>query len=88
MSTKFFTFLQSAPQGVQDCFDVPARKLDTEALEDYLAYASRGEAILARFFAGVWSGNNRFDFDILDVGALDREQRQVISEWVLNPIWP
>lgn len=88
LSTPFFAFLRRAPQGIQNCFDVEGRKLDAEALDDYLAYASRGEAVLARFFAGVWSGNNRFVFDILDVGRLDREQRQIISDWVLDPIWP
>ncbi|MBL3675697.1 hypothetical protein [Paracoccus aerius] len=89
MSTAFFAFLRRAPQGVQNCFDVESRKLDTDALERYLGFASSGEAVLARFFASVWCrSNDDFDFDVLDVGRLDYEQRQIISDWVLNPIWP
>lgn len=88
MSTPFFTLLRRAPEGVQNCFDEAARRLDTDALNRYLGFASSGEAVLARFFAAVWCrSNDDFNFDVLDVGALDRAQRQIISEWVLNPAW-
>ena len=50
---------------------------------------SHGEQIMARFFAAVWLGENKFDFDLVDAGAtLDPAHRQVIGDWLTNPVFP
>lgn len=85
---KFFGLLARAPEGVQACFDTTKKSSDLEALRNYIAYASRGEQTMAKFFGSVWQGRDNWDFDFLDVGGLSIEYRSIIAEWVMDPVWP
>ena len=55
----------------------------------FRSVASHGEAIMARFVLGVWRGEDKFNFDFTEAASvLDRNQRQVITDWMLDPFWP
>lgn len=63
--------------------------LDLVALELALPALSHGEQVMARFFAAVWLGENRFDFDLVDAAAsLDPQHRQLIVAWLASPFFP
>lgn len=65
------------------------RDCDVSALERAIPVMSHGEQIMARFVAAVWLGENRFDFDLIDAAAtLDDTHRQLITDWLLNPVFP
>jgi len=74
---------------VVDCFDLQRGELRLEAFERYLAVASHGEQIFAKFLATVFLCRDRFGLDISDAAAaLDHAARVRIAEWVVAPIWP
>ena len=53
-----------------------------DKVEHYLGVASHGQAIMARFFLGVWRHQDQFDFDFIDAaGTLDQQQMKVITDW-------
>lgn len=84
--TAFFEMLKKYPrfEGLWNGSEV-----DIKLLESTLATCSHGEAIMLRFLAGVWLGINRYDFDLIEAaGVLDVEDRQVISQYLMSPIWP
>jgi len=67
--------------GTRDC--------NLQALESALPAMSHGEQIMARFFVAVWLGENQFGFDLIDASAtLDDAYRQIIIDWLSNPIFP
>lgn len=85
----FKALLARAPLGVQNCFDLEERRLQREKLENYLGVASHGETILARFFAGVWRGDDEWDFNLFDaVGILDDKGKRIVMDWIARPVWP
>jgi hypothetical protein len=44
---------------------------------------------MARFAAGVWCGNNQFNFDFIEAAAhLDEKQMSVVTDWLKSPFWP
>jgi len=66
-----------------------SRDCDLAALERSLPAMSHGEQIMARFFTAVWLGENKFDFDLIDAAAtLDPQHRQIIVDWLANPVFP
>ena len=70
-------------------WDFYEQAMNPEGLQDFIAKASKGEAIMARFFAGVWLGQNRHEFDLYDaVAVLDDKWLKVIMDWVEDPFWP
>ena len=65
------------------------RNCDLQALERAIPAMSHGEQIMARFFVAVWLGENQFDFDLIDAAAtLDDTHRQLIVDWLINPMFP
>lgn len=63
--------------------------IDIEAFENALAVLSHGEVHLAKFFAAVWFGENRYGFDIFEaMRVLDVGNKQVIIFWLETPFYP
>lgn len=84
-----FWLKSEAPQ-LQSLWNWDDRCVDVDAVESYLATASHGEAIMCRFFVGVFLGRNDMDFNLIDAAAvLEKGQREVISRWLARggPRW-
>lgn len=65
------------------------RDCNLQALEKAIPTMSHGEQIMAKFFVAVWLGENQFDFDMIDAAAsLDDTHRQLIINWLSNPVFP
>lgn len=70
-------------------FDFDKRVFRQEQVDSFLGVASHGQAIMTRFVLGVWLNRDGFDFDFTDAASvLDKSQRQVIADWILDPFWP
>jgi len=86
---KFFYYVEKRAPFLLGLWDWEAREILPEKVEQYLASASHGEQVLARFFAAVWLHRNHFDFDFLEaVKTLDLRNREIITDWMHEPIWP
>lgn len=84
-----FWLKSEAPQ-LQSLWNWDDRCIDVDAVESYLATASHGEAIMCRFFVGVFLGRNDMDFNLIEAAAvLEKGQREVISRWLARggPRW-
>lgn len=85
---QFAAMLNRAPF-LLPLWDMDRAEYIPELVDNYLATASRGEAIMARFFLGVWLSRNQFDFDFTDAAAvLERENMRIITDWMSEPFWP
>jgi hypothetical protein len=83
---RFFKMLDTYPR-IAGLWDRENRSLDIEHFEKELKLMSSGERHLAKFFAGIWFGDNRYGFDPIEaVHALS--DRGVISNWIENPFFP
>jgi len=70
-------------------WDFDQRECDVEALRSMLNRFSEQENIMARFFAGVWLGENSLDFDlIIAAKSLDTSNQKVITNWMALPEFP
>lgn len=84
----YFWMEQHAPQ-LMGLWDWNGRSVNLAAVESYISTASHGEAIMCRFFVGVWLGRNDHGFNMIAAaGVLDQGQRAVIAEWLMSPLWP
>jgi hypothetical protein len=69
------------------------RPWDPEALAAQVGVMSHGEACVARFLLGVWTGTGSYPnvapFDYFEaMGCWDREQREAFVAWTREPFWP
>lgn len=65
------------------------REVKLEAIKQDIGAMSSGEQIMIRFFVGVWLHDNKLDLDFTDIARnLDKEDLQVIVDWLQNPVWP
>lgn len=79
---------RNAPQ-LKSLWDWEEELLSLEAVERYLATASRGDEVMCQFAVGVWTGRNEQGFDLIEAAAvLDKEQRDAIATWMVSPFWP
>lgn len=70
-------------------FDFENQAYLPEVLESYLATASHGQAIMARFAVGVWRGDNHHQFDAFEAArVLDQELCSQVTQWMNDPYWP
>ena len=70
-------------------WDFERHYLSLAMVDSYLATAPRKQAIMCRFAAGVWLGNNDYQFDMINAaGVLDDEQKAAIAAWFTSPFWP
>lgn len=69
-------------------WDKEARIMNIEAVDRFRASANGEEKSLLHFFSSVWLGGGT-DFDIIDAASvLDRQDRNMIVDWFLDPFWP
>lgn len=62
---------------------------DYTLLRKNLGQMSHGESTIARFMAGVWSGENILEFDYFDaVQTLDDDHMIFITTWGSDPFYP
>lgn len=86
---KFKQFIETNVPALSKLFDWENHELVFTRVDEYLQYPSMGEDMLARFFAGVWLHDNRYEFDIISaVKKLDTPQLHIIYKWLNKPIWP
>lgn len=86
---KFATWIEEEMPYLWPLFDFSKGELISGSVDQFCAVASIGEQIMARFAAGVWCGNNQFNFDFTDAAAhLDEKQMNVVIDWLKNPFWP
>ncbi|MFK8051268.1 MAG: hypothetical protein AB8B81_22785 [Halioglobus sp.] len=70
-------------------WDFDKRECDIEALREALRVMSYGEQIMARFFCGVWTGENTLSFDLIEAAKhLDETEHQVVLQWFAKPEFP
>ena len=66
--------------------------LDTKGLIDSLEFMSPGECHMARFFAGVWLGDDiptQLRFNLTQaMKTLDGRSINMIAGWMQKPLWP
>jgi len=69
------------------------RRFDAVEYRDGMRSMSSGEFRCAMFVLNVWNPSEArargWTFDLLDfVANVDKENRQVVIDWMLNPVWP
>jgi hypothetical protein len=85
---RFFNLLHRYPQ-IEVYWDHSTATCQTERLKQAMGSLSHGEAVMARFFAGVWFGSNELGFDLIDaVGLLEEKERSLVASWFAEPFWP
>lgn len=83
----FKELLQRYPRFVS-YWDFDNRTCELEAVERDIGVMSSGEQIMLRFFVAVWLHDNG-KFDFIDAArSLDTPDRQVIIDWLSNPVLP
>lgn len=86
---RFAVWLEESAPNLLHLFDFEQTTYLPEKVEQYLAVASHGQAIMAHFFLGVWRHANDFGFNFIDAaGTLDKQQMKVITDWLQDPLWP
>ena len=85
---RFFKLLERVPRSAA-LWD-KKNGFDNQAFEDALGVMSSGEVQMALFFTAVWfNDNKKYGFDIVDaVARIDKEDRELIAEWIADPFWP
>lgn len=86
---RFKQYLERNAPEISKLFDWNKREVVFSRVENYLNYASSGEALLARFFVGIWLNKNAYNFDIFTaVRSLDTHNLKKIYRWLSDPLWP
>ncbi|OWY74505.1 hypothetical protein CDN97_23240 [Pantoea sp. AMG 501] len=84
---RFYDMLGNYPWAIP-LWNRKAGIMNSEAVERFRLSANRQEKILLHFFSSVWLGKGT-DFDISDAAnVLDRQDRNMIVDWFLDPFWP
>ena len=74
---------------LQPYWDQKKHEIKLKEFEQALGRMSTGEAILARFMANVWFGEERYFFNLIDAaGTLGGRYKAVIIDWLSKPYWP
>lgn len=85
---RFFADLAKVPR-ISGHWNKEKRELKVSAFEADIGVMSSGEAHLAKFFAGVWLGQNQYSFDAIEAAAaLDAAEMELITTWMKSPYWP
>ncbi|QTL39098.1 hypothetical protein HGO23_14740 [Xenorhabdus budapestensis] len=85
---KFRTMINDYPR-VSIFWDWQIREIDFYLWERDKNTLSLQEKILAQFFISIWTKSNKWDFDFTEAGLyLNKKERQLIANWILEPFWP
>lgn len=70
-------------------WDADKKDFDTDGIRNALPAMSNGEAIMAQFFCGVWTGTNDLGFDFFKAAKqLGDRDLAVIQKWLYKPEFP
>ena len=85
---RFFTLLEQYPKLL--CYwDSKKCACDLNGLNNAYGIFSRGECVMAKFFVGLWRGQNEHHFDLFEAASvLDEDNRSIILGWLKEPFWP
>ncbi|MBC8946516.1 hypothetical protein [Xenorhabdus indica] len=85
---KFRTMINDYPR-VSMFWDWQIREIDFYLWERDKNTLSLQEKILAQFFISIWTKSNKWNFDFTDAGLyLNKKERQLIANLILEPFWP
>lgn len=85
---KFAVLLEEKAPFLLPLWDFEARAFIPEKVDHFLSVASKGEQFMCRFFIGIWTHHNMYEFDVFEAMAvLDEKQRNTIAEWIKAPFW-
>jgi hypothetical protein len=85
----FAIWLQTNTPYLLCLFDFEKRWLLEDKVENFLAVASHGEALMARFALGIWLNRDEYDFKFIQAAqTLDAKNRSIIADWLNDPFWP
>lgn len=90
-STAFWSLLDRTYPAVQDCWDRTTQTMDKTKMERLLTIASHDHRHMALFFRDLWAGIGSpiKPFDLIDaILVLERDQAQIVRDWVDAPFWP
>jgi hypothetical protein len=66
-----------------------ACECELERLRTDMSVLSHGEQVMAKFFAGIWCGENVLGFDLIEaVRVLDASHLASIQNWLAEPEFP
>ncbi|KMJ46654.1 hypothetical protein AB204_02175 [Xenorhabdus khoisanae] len=86
---KFKAFIQRHDPEFVEFWDWKAGNLLKEKVEEKIDLLSPGEKHMLKFYLGVWTRDNEYNFDFIQaMRYLDDKHSSAIREWVNNPIWP
>jgi len=84
---RFYDMVSAYPWAIP-LWDKEARIMNIGAVECFRASANREQNCLLHFFSSVWLGDGT-EFDITDAAnVLNRQDRNMIVDWFLDPFWP
>lgn len=85
----FQIWIESKMPYLRGLFDFEQRVYLPEKVDYFMGVASHGQTIMARFALSVWTHNDDFEFNFLDAASvLDEQNRAIIIDWLVRPIWP
>ena len=84
----FALMLEKAPY-LESLWNMQEREYIPEKVDHYLETTSHNQAIMARFFLGVWQHDNELNFNLIEsVRVLDKDKLIIIMGWMAEPFWP
>lgn len=85
---RFFKLLDAYP-AVAACWDRDDSSLNIDRADRFIRVCSSGERAMLQFFAGLWIGENEYEFDLFkSVKYLDDRELKVIQDWIADPFYP
>lgn len=85
---RFFAWVDTNIPYMGKLFNYEERRLLPEMYEGYLSHASTTQRIMAQFVVGVWKHESD-EFDLMEATKLlHSNQIKIITDWMLDPIWP
>ncbi len=85
---RFFILLEQYPKYLP-YWNSEKCSCDLVGLENAYGVFSHGECVMAKFFVGLWRGQNQHLFDLFEAaGLVDEKAVSIILTWFENPFWP
>ncbi|MBD2813975.1 hypothetical protein ID850_04170 [Xenorhabdus sp. Flor] len=85
---RFYAMINDYPR-ISMYWDWQIREINFYLWERDKNTLSLREKVLAQFFISVWTKSNKCDFDFIEAGLfLNKKERKLIANWILEPFWP